>query len=110
MVDGLIRSALSHRGIVLLLAIVLIASGVWCALNLRMDAQPDITPPLVSVLTDAPALSPQEIEQFVTIPIENGLNAIPKIEAIRSISQQGLSVVRVIFDRGTDIYWARAQD
>jgi cobalt-zinc-cadmium resistance protein CzcA len=109
MVDGLIRSALSHRGIVLLLAIVLIASGVWCALNLRMDAQPDITPPLVSVLTDAPALSPQEIEQFVTIPIENGLNAIPKIEAIRSISQQGLSVVRVIFERGTEIYWARAQ-
>ncbi|MEW4568984.1 CusA/CzcA family heavy metal efflux RND transporter [Tautonia sp. JC769] len=109
MVDGLIRYALTSRGVVLLLTVVLIASGVWCALNLRMDAQPDITPPLVSVLTDAPALSPEEIEQFVTIPVENGLNAIPKIDSIRSISQQGLSVVRIIFERGTDIYWARAQ-
>ena len=109
MVEGLIRYALTSRGLVLLLTIVLVASGIWCALNLRMGAQPDITPPLVPVLTDAPALSPEEIEQFITIPIENGLNAIPKIEAIRSISQQGLSVVRVMFERGTDIYWARAQ-
>lgn len=109
MFDYLIQAALRNRAIVILLLVGLIASGVWSGLRLPVDAVPDISPSLVAVLTDAPALGPEEIEQFITIPIENGMNGIPKIEEVRSISQQGLSVVRLIFEEGTDIYWARAQ-
>ena len=109
MFDYLIGAALKNRGIVILLLIALAAGGVWSALQLPFDALPDISPTLVAVLTDAPALGPEEVEQFITIPIENGMNGIPKIEEVRSISQQGLSMVRLIFKEGTDIYWARAQ-
>ncbi len=109
MFDYLIGAALNNRAIVVLLLIALVAGGVWSGLQLPFDALPDISPTLVAVLTDAPALGPEEVEQFITIPIENGMNGIPKIEEVRSISQQGLSMVRLIFEEGTDIYWARAQ-
>ena len=107
--DYLINTALRNRAIGVLLLVVLVAGGIWSALHLPIDAVPDISPALVAVLTDAPALGPQEVERFITIPVENGMNGIPKIDEVRSISQQGLSVVNLIFEEGTDIYWARAR-
>ena len=109
MFDFLIRTALQSRGIVVLLIGAVVAGGIWSGLHLPIDANPDISPALVAVLTDAPALGPEEVEQFVTIPVELGMNGIPRIKEVRSISQQGLSVVRLIFEDGVDIYWARAQ-
>jgi cobalt-zinc-cadmium resistance protein CzcA len=107
--DNLIRAALNNRALILLLLAGLIVVGVWSVLNLPIDALPDITPTLVSVLADAPSLGPEEVEQFITIPIENGVNGIPKVKEVRSISQQGLALVLLIFEEGTDIYWARGQ-
>ncbi|HTU23432.1 MAG TPA: CusA/CzcA family heavy metal efflux RND transporter [Gemmataceae bacterium] len=109
MFDSLIRAALNHRALIVLLLVALIVSGVWSALHLPIDALPDISPTLVGVLTDAPSLGPEEVEQFITIPVENGVNGIPKIKEVRSVSQQGLSLVWLIFEDGTDIYWARGQ-
>lgn len=109
MIVWLIRSSLSGRGLVLLLMGGLVASGVYSLVRLPIDAVPDITNVQVMALTDAPALGPEEIEQFVTIPVENAMNGIPRIQEVRSISQFGLSLVTVIFDEGTDIYWARQQ-
>src|SRR4051812_17169771 len=60
-------------------------------------------------LTDAPALGPEEVEQFISIPIENAMNGIPRIREVRSLSQFGLSAVTIVFDEETDIYWARQQ-
>jgi cobalt-zinc-cadmium resistance protein CzcA len=107
--DYLIRAALNNRALVLLLLVALIGGGVWSALHLPIDALPDISPVLVMVLADAPALGPEEVEQFITVPIEYGINGVPKVKEVRSVSQQGLSLVWVIFQEGTDIYWAREQ-
>ena len=107
--EYLIQTALKKRGMVVLLIVAVVAGGIWSGLHLPVDANPDISPTMVAILTDAPALGPEEVEQFVTIPVELGMNGIPKISEVRSISQQGLSVVRLIFEDGTDIYWARAQ-
>ena len=70
---------------------------------------PDITNVQVMALTDAPALGPEEVEQFITFPVENAMNGLPRIEEIRSISQFGISAVTIVFEEGTDIYWARQQ-
>ena len=109
MFDALIDYAIRKRGAVLLAAAAMAAAGVYALLNLPIDALPDITNVQVMVLTDAPALGPEEVEQFLTIPIENAMNGIPRIEEVRSISQFGLSAVFVVFEEGTDIYWARQQ-
>lgn len=109
MFDALIRFSLRSRGFVLLVLVGLAASGVYSLLKLPIDALPDITNTQVIALTDAPALGPEEVEQFVTIPVENAMNGIPKIKAVRSITQFGFSSVTIIFEEGTDIYWARQQ-
>ncbi|HEY7326091.1 MAG TPA: CusA/CzcA family heavy metal efflux RND transporter [Gemmataceae bacterium] len=109
MFDNLIRASLNNRALIVLPLAALIVGGVWSALHLPIDALPDISPTVVPVLTDAPALGPDEVEQFITIPVENGVNGIPNIVEVRSISQQGLSLVWLIFQDGTDIYWARSQ-
>ncbi len=77
------------------------------AVNLPIDAVPDVTNVQVQVITAAPALSPVEVEQYVTVPVERAMSGIPKVEEVRSISKYGLSVVTVVFEDGTDIYFAR---
>src|SRR6186713_3260382 len=91
MFDALIKWSLEHRGFVVLM----------------IDAVPDITNVQVIALTDAPALGPEEVEQFITIPVENAMNGIPRIKEVRSITQFGFSSVTIVFEEGTDIYWAR---
>ena len=109
MFDRLIKFALRSRGFIILGLVGLIAAGAYSILHLPIDAVPDITNVQVMALTDAPALGPEEVEQFITIPVENAMNGIPKVKEVRSISQLGLSVVILIFEEGTDIYWARQQ-
>ena len=109
MFDRLIEGSLRNRALVLLAMVGLIASGVYSLLRLPIDAVPDITNVQVMALTNAPALGPEEVEQFITIPIENSMNGIPGVQEVRSFSQLGISGVTVVFDEGTDIYWARTQ-
>src|SRR4051812_23718170 len=109
MFDALIDFSLRNRGFVVLALVGLAASGVYSLLNLPIDALPDITNVQVVALTDAPALGPEEVEQFITVPVENVMNGIPRIKEVRSVSQFGFSSVTVVFQDGTDVYWARQQ-
>ena len=92
MFDYLINFSLRSRGFVVLVLVGLAGSGVYSLLSLPIDAVPDITNVQVMALTDAPALGPEEVEQFITIPVENAMNGIPRIKEVRSFSQFGISV------------------
>ena len=107
LLSAIVAWSLRHRPIVLLATVLLAAIGVSSTVDLPIDAVPDVTNVQVQVITPAPALSPTEVEQYVTVPIERAMSGIPKVEEIRSISKYGLSVVTVVFDDGTDIYFAR---
>src|SRR4051812_14738387 len=105
----LIDLALENRFLVVVASLVLAAAGGWAVTQLPVDAVPDVTNVQVQVMTTAPALGPEEMEQFVTFPVETAMSGMPHVEEIRSVSQFGLSVVTVVFEEGTDIYWARQQ-
>ncbi len=109
MLTTIIDFALANRFLVFLGAILLLLSGGYAASRLPVDAVPDVTNVQVQVMTTAPALGPLEVEQAVTIPVEAAMSGMPRVEEIRSVSQFGLSVVTVVFEEGTDIYWARQQ-
>ncbi|MFO0892234.1 MAG: efflux RND transporter permease subunit, partial [Isosphaeraceae bacterium] len=109
MFDSLINFSLRSRSLVVLMLLALGGAGVYSLLRLPIDAVPDITNTQVMALTSAPALGPQEVEQLITIPVENAMNGIPRIREVRSFSQFGISGVTIIFEEGTDIYWARQQ-
>jgi cobalt-zinc-cadmium resistance protein CzcA len=106
-ITKLIDAALANRFVVLITAVLLVAAGVWAMTRLPVDAVPDVTNVQVQVMTTAPALGPEETEQFITFPVETAMSGIPRVEEIRSVSQFGLSVVTVVFEEGTDIFWAR---
>ena len=99
--------ALRNRFFVLCLTLLLVCVGLYSARHLSIDAVPDVTNVQVTINTNAPALSPLEIEQQITFTIEQLLNGIPGVEQVRSISLYGLSQVTVVFQEGTDIYFAR---
>ncbi|MDB5309425.1 MAG: czcA 4, partial [Gemmataceae bacterium] len=103
----IIDLALANRFVVILASVLLVAAGFWAMAKLPVDAVPDVTNVQVQVMTTAPALGPEETEQFITFPVETAMSGIPKVEEIRSVSQFGLSVVTIVFEEGTDIYWAR---
>ena len=99
--------SLRHRAVVLMATALFIVVGVRAALDLPIAAVPDVTNVQVQVITAAPALSPVEVEQYVTVAVERAMSGIPKVEEVRSISKYGLSVVTIVFDDSTDIYFAR---
>jgi cobalt-zinc-cadmium resistance protein CzcA len=107
MVRNLIDFALDNRFIVGLNTLLLLAAGLWALSQLPIDAVPDVTNVQVQVLTTAPALGPLEVERFITTPVETSLSGMPRLEEVRSVSQFGLSAITVVFEEGTDIYWAR---
>lgn len=109
MLSKIIDFAINNRFLVVLGTLLLLGAGVYSALHLPIDAVPDVTNVQVQVMTTVPALSPLEVEQAVTIPVEASMSGMPRVEEIRSVSQFGLSVVTVVFEEGTDIYWARQQ-
>ena len=109
MLKAIIAFALRNRVLVLALTGLLIGVGIWSALRLPIDAVPDVTNVQVQINTNAPALSPIEVERQITLPVELAMFGLPDLEEIRSISKFGLSQVTVVFKDGTDIYFARQQ-
>jgi len=107
MLESVVVWSLRHRFLVIVLAILLIATGIHAAVRLPIDAFPDTTPVQVQINTYAPALSPTEIEQQVTYPIEQSIGGLPNLAEVRSISKFGLSQITAIFADGTDVYRAR---
>jgi len=109
MIDRILLFSIQNRLLMVMLVFLLVGLGVYAALQLPIDAIPDITPNQVQINTVVPALSPLEVERFVTFPIEVALRSLPRKQEIRSLSKFGLSQVTVFFDDRTDIYWARQQ-
>lgn len=107
MLNRVIDWSLHHRFLVILLALVLVGAGAHALSRLPIDAFPDTTPVQVQVNTVAPALSPVEIEQQITFPVEQVIAGLPRLREVRSISKFGLSQVSAIFEEGTDVYFAR---
>ncbi len=103
----LVRWSLRNRPIVLVGVLLFVFVGLRAASTLPIDAVPDITNVQVQIITAAPALSPVEVEQYVSVPVERAMAGIPKTTEVRSISKYGLSVVTVVFRDDTDIYFAR---
>ncbi|MAT15141.1 MAG: CusA/CzcA family heavy metal efflux RND transporter [Planctomyces sp.] len=107
MLTRLIEFSLNNRGLVIILTFLVAAAGVYSAIHLPIDAVPDMTNVQVQVVTDAGSLSPVEVEQYVTYPVETTMGGLPNVEELRSVSKFGISVVTIVFEEGTDIYWAR---
>lgn len=107
MLSAIVRFALRFRGIVIALAIAFLAYGTYTLTQAKYDVFPEFAPPLVVIQTEAPGLSPEQVELLVTTPIELGINGVPGVASLRSGSIQGLSLITVTFQSGTDIYRAR---
>ena len=109
MFQKLITYSIRHKLVIGVLSIALAIWGIWSLMHLPFDSTPDITDNQVQVITQAPSLGAQEVEQYVTTPVEMALANIPRIQERRSISRSGLSVITLVFDDAADIYWARSQ-
>lgn len=107
LLSWIVAWSLRHRAVVLIATLLMVVVGARSALQLPIDAVPDVTNIQVQVITSAPALSPVEIEQYVTVPVERAMSGIPRVEEVRSISKYGLSVVTIVFDEDTDVYFGR---
>jgi heavy metal efflux system protein len=109
MIERIIHFSISQKFIIGLFVLALIGWGTWSLTRLPIDAIPDITNNQVQVIALAPSLAVQEVESFITAPVEVAVANIPNIIELRSISRLGLSVITVVFKDGVDIYWARQQ-
>ena len=109
MLDKIIQFSIKNKFIILLFTVVLIAFGSYSLKELPLDALPDVTNNQVQIITTAPTLASQEVEQLITYPLEQAVKTVPKVIELRSISRFGLSVVTVVFKDDVDIYWAREQ-
>jgi len=108
-INRIVSSALRQRFLVAFLAIVLAAAGIWSFSRLPVDAYPDLSPPMVEIVTQWPGKASEEVERLITVPIEVEMNGIPKMTTIRSVSLYGLSDVRLTFQDRTDSSFARQQ-
>ncbi|WP_430612896.1 CusA/CzcA family heavy metal efflux RND transporter [Flavobacterium sp. JP2137] len=109
MLDKIIHFSIHNKFVIGLFTLALILVGSYSLMHLPMDTQPDITNNQVQIITSSPTLATQEVEKFITYPIEQAVKSIPNIVELRSISRFGLSVVTVVFKEEVDIYWARTQ-
>ena len=107
MISSLLQLALRQRVLVVVIALALSLGGLYAFQTIPIDAFPDVTTVLVQVVTKAPGLSPEEIERFVTFPLELQLTGAPGLVEVRSLSKVGLSMIDVIFEDNVDIYLAR---
>ncbi len=105
--NKIIDFVLKNRLLMIVLAALVIAGGYYSYQKLPIDAFPDVSPNLVQVFTVTEGLAPEEVEKYVTYPVEVAMNGLPNLKNIRSVSNFGLSVVNVYFDDGTDIYFSR---
>src|SRR6202171_893054 len=102
-----IETALRMRWVVLLLTAGVIGWGVWAYKQQPIDAYPDISSQMVQIITTFPGRAPEEVERQVTIPVENAMLGVPRVKTVRSRTIFGLSLVQMIFEEGTEGYWAR---
>jgi cobalt-zinc-cadmium resistance protein CzcA len=109
LMNRIVDLALRQRLIVGLLTAILIGVGVWAMQRLPLDAYPDLSPPMVEIITQWPGHAAEEVERLITVPVERGMNGIPRTAVSRSISLYGLSDVTLTFEDGTDNYFARQQ-
>lgn len=107
MLQSLVDSMLRQRLVVAVTAAILLMFGVQAAQNLSVDAFPDVTNVQVQIATEAPGRSPEEVERFVTVPIEIAMTGIPRLTEMRSLNKPGLSIVTLVFEDGSDVYLAR---
>ncbi len=106
-IERLVDVSLRHRLLVLVGLLLIAALGTWAFLGLPIDPFPDVTNVQVEVLSTSPGMSPQEVEKFITHPLEMALSGLPRLTQLRSVSRFGLSVITAVFEDGTDIYFAR---
>ena len=107
MIAALIEKAVQHRWLVLILVAIAAGFGIYAFRQLPIDAYPDISAQAVFVTTPYPGRAPEEVERQVTIPVEIAMRNVPRAEVVRSRTIFGLSVVEVVFEEGTENYWAR---
>ncbi len=107
MFDRIIQFSLTHRLLIIFAYVVLTGMGIYVMGTLPVDVFPEFAPPQVVIQTQAPGMSPQDIESLVTFPIETAINGTPNVESVRSSSSVGLSTVVAVFKLGTDIYQDR---
>src|SRR5438067_3872273 len=103
MLNRIVRFSLRFRGVVIALACVLVGYGLYVAAHAKLDVFPDFVPPQVVVQTEAPGLTPEQVETLVTRHVEGAINGLGNLEALRSDSIQGLSAITAVFKEGTDI-------
>ena len=103
----IIEFALRWRLLIIVIGVLIMGTGYYSYRQLPVDAFPDVTPALVQVFTLTEGLAPEEVERYVTYPVEVAMNGLPDLKEIRSVSNFGLSVVNIYFKDGTDIYFAR---
>ena len=107
MLERIVTFSTHNRFVVIFAVLLTAAVGFRAAQSLPIDAVPDVTNVQVQVLTTAPALGPIEVEQFITAPIENVMGGMPRLTEVRSLSKFGISAITLVFEEGTDIYFAR---
>ncbi|HET9388045.1 MAG TPA: CusA/CzcA family heavy metal efflux RND transporter [Steroidobacteraceae bacterium] len=105
--NRIVDSSLHQRFLVILMTCILIGAGWWAFDRLPMDAYPDLSPPMVEIITQWPGHAAEEVERLITVPAEREMNGVPQLATIRSISLYGLSDVILTFRNGTDNYFAR---
>lgn len=109
MIEKVLAWSVTNRLLVIIASLVLVVGGLAAMANLPIDAVPDVTNVQVQVLTSSPALGPEEVEKLITTPVEQAMSGLPNLVEVRSISRFGLSAVTIVFEDGTDIYFARQQ-
>ncbi len=107
--NRIVTFSLDQQFVILLMTFTLIGVGVWALQRLPLDAYPDLSPPMVEIITQWPGHAAEEVERLITVPVERGMDGIPRLSVKRSISLYGLSDVTLTFQDGTDNYFARQQ-
>ena len=109
MIDWIIKASLRNRLMVVLATVAISLGGVYAVKNIALDAIPDLSDTQVIVFTGYPGQAPQVVEDQVTYPLATAMLAVPRSTVVRGYSFFGLSFVYVLFEDGTDIYWARSR-
>ncbi len=109
MIAALIRWSVVNRALVLIATAFVVAAGLWSVAKTPLDALPDLSDTQVIVYTDYPGQAPQVVEDQVTYPLTTALLAVPRSKVVRGYSAFGVSFVYVVFEDGTDLYWARSR-
>jgi len=109
LVNRVVAASLRQRLLVMLAAAAILALGFWSFQRLPVDAYPDLSPPMVEIITQWPGHAAEEVERLITAPVELEMNGLPGLKVMRSISLYGLSDVTLTYADGTDNYFARQQ-